>query len=93
MSKWKEGIPSYSDSDVLTNKDIYRMAVDYVAEYEEGNLKLFCFSKDYDVRTGVSITGRTGYDVVYILVRAALAPEQVKMTEFEMMIITIPTRA
>jgi hypothetical protein len=83
MSKWKEGIPSYSDSDVLTNKDIYRMAVDYVAEYEEGNLKLFCFSKDYDVRTGVSITGRTVYDVVYILVRAALAPEQVKMTEFE----------
>jgi hypothetical protein len=83
LTKWKEGIPSYKDTDLLTKNDIYKMAVDYVSEYEEGNIKLFCFSKDYDIRTGVSITGRTGYDVVYIMVRSSLAPEQVKMTEFE----------
>lgn len=82
-TKWKEGIPVYSDSDLLTKSDIYKMAVDYVSGYEEGNIKLFCFSKDYDIRTGVSITGRTGYDVVYIMVRSTLAPEQTKMTEFE----------
>lgn len=83
MAKWKEGIPSYSEEDVLNKSDIYKMAVDYVASYEETNLKLFCFSKDYDIRTGVSITGRAGYDVVYIMVRSALAPEVAKMTEFE----------
>lgn len=81
--KWKEGIPRYKEEDVLTKSEIYKMAVDYVSDYEGSNIKLFCFSKDYDIRTGVSITGRAGYDVVYIMVRSTLAPEQAKMTEFE----------
>lgn len=83
MTKWKEGIPVYLEGDVLTQSDIYKMAVDYVADYEGANQKLFCFSKDYDIRTGVSITGRVGYDVVYIMVRSTLAPNQIQMTEFE----------
>ena len=40
LTKWKEGIPSYKDTDLLTKNDIYKMAVDYVSEYEEGNIKL-----------------------------------------------------
>ena len=83
MTKWKEGIPVYLEGDVLSPSDIYKMAVDHVADYEGANQKLFCFSKDYDIRTGVSITGRIGYDVVYIMVRATLAPNQIQMTEFE----------
>lgn len=82
-TKWKEGIPVYLEGDVLSKTDIYKMAVDYVADYEGSNQKLFCFSKDYDIRTGVSITGRIGYDVVYIMVRSNLAPTQNQMTEFE----------
>ena len=87
MKKWKEGIPVYTDEDVMTKSDIYRLAVDYVADYEGSNLKLFCFSKDYDRRTGVSITGRIGYDVVYIMVRSTLAPNQIEMTEFERLVL------
>ena len=82
-TKWKDGIPVYLEGDVLSSSDIYRMAVDYVADYEGANQKLFCFSKDYDKRTGVSITGRIGYDVVYIMVRSSLAPDHLEMTEFE----------
>ncbi|MCR5113837.1 MAG: hypothetical protein K6A63_07865 [Acholeplasmatales bacterium] len=82
-NKWGAGIPKYRSQDVLSLPELQEYAVNVMVETESRNQKFVCFSKDYDIRTGVSVTGKVDNSLFYVMVRSAVQPETVEMTDFE----------
>ena len=83
MSKWKEGIPKYDKSDIMTESELLDFAMHIVNDYEicENGYQLIAANNQVDAVP--NFVAKKGNDLCFIIVRASIAPIMPKLTDLE----------